>query len=152
MSAQKFVIGAALVALAAPLAAYGGWSTSSGPSLQKTADLYAIEKIEKIWHRSTSKKNLNLMMSLWAPGAVMTNGGKTYTGKKAIRSRAGQVRAVSGCEPLGLGHSGVQDARHRHRQQGDDLLRVPLHRRRHVARWRRLSARTSRCGRSPASG
>jgi SnoaL-like domain len=86
MSAQKLVIGAALVALAAPLAAYGGWRTTSGPSLQKTADLYAIEKIEKIWHRSTSKKNLNLMMSLWAPDGVMTNGGKTYTGKKAIRS------------------------------------------------------------------
>jgi hypothetical protein len=85
MSVRNLLIGAALVALAAPLAAYAGWSTSSGPSLQKTADLYAIEKIEKIWHRSTSKKNLGLMMSLWAPGATMTSGGKTYIGKKQIR-------------------------------------------------------------------
>ena len=92
MSAQKLVIGAALVALAAPLAAYGGWSTSSGPSPQKTADLYAVEKVEKVWHRSTSKKNLDLMMSLWAPNATLTLGGKTTKGKPAIRvvlSKAG---------------------------------------------------------------
>jgi SnoaL-like domain len=86
MSVRKLVIAAVLVALAAPLAAYGGWSTSSGPSLQKTADLYAIEKIEKTWHRATSKKNLDLMMTLWAPRATMINGGKTYTGKKQIRA------------------------------------------------------------------
>ena len=56
----------------------------SGPSLPKKAELYAIEKIEKVWHRATSKKNLDLMMSLWAPNAVITLGGKTYAGKEAI--------------------------------------------------------------------
>jgi SnoaL-like domain len=92
MSAQKLVIGAALVALAAPLAAYGGWSTSSGPSLQKTADLYAVEKTEKTWHRATSKKNLDLMMTLWAANATLTLGPKTVKGKpaiKAVLSKAG---------------------------------------------------------------
>ena len=86
MSARNLVIAAALVALAAPFAAYGSWSTSSGPSLQKTADLYAIEQIEKTWHRATSKKNLDLMMTLWAPNATTVIGGKTYTGKKQIRA------------------------------------------------------------------
>ena len=33
------------------------------------ADLYAIDQIEKTWHRATSTQNVELMMSLWAPGS-----------------------------------------------------------------------------------
>ena len=45
-----------------------------------------IENIERTWHKAASKKNLDLMMSIWAPNATMTIGGKTYTGKPAIRA------------------------------------------------------------------
>lgn len=82
---KKFLIGASAMALVLVGAGYGALSKSAAPGLQKQSDMYAIEGIEKTWHKATSKKNLNLMMSLWAPNATMTSGGKTYTGKPAIR-------------------------------------------------------------------
>jgi hypothetical protein len=85
MTARKLLIGAALAALVLPLAAYAGWSKSSGLSIQKQADLYQIDGIEKTWHKAASTKNLNLMMSIWAPNASFTLGGKTTRGKAAIR-------------------------------------------------------------------
>ena len=85
MSARSLVIVAALVALAVPFAAYGGWNKSSGPSLQEIADRYQIEQIEKIWHRATSKKSLDLMMTLWAPNSTMILGPSTFRGKSSIR-------------------------------------------------------------------
>ena len=94
MSARKVAIGAGLVALAAPLAAYGAWSKSSGLSLPQKADRYSIEQIEKTWHRSTSKKSVDLMMTLWAPRATMILGTSTFHGKPAIRT------AFSGSKPF----------------------------------------------------
>jgi hypothetical protein len=92
MSARTLVIVAALVALAAPFAAYGEWSKSSGPSVPQRAELYSITQVEATWHRATSKKNLDMMMSLWAPNGTLSLGGKTVKGKPAIRgvfSKAG---------------------------------------------------------------
>ena len=79
--------GCVLVVAVLWLAACGS-SSASSPSeqaIQRQADLYAIDQIEKTWHKAASRKNLNLMMSLWAPKATATIGGKTYTGKTAIR-------------------------------------------------------------------
>lgn len=85
MTRRRLLIGAALATLVVPLTAYGGWSRSTGPSIQKQADLYQIDQIERTWHKAASKHNLDLMMSIWAPKASFTFGGKTYTGKAAIR-------------------------------------------------------------------
>jgi hypothetical protein len=76
------------VAAALVVAACGA---SSGPAAadtaaaQKDADLYAINQIEVTWHKASSTKNVDLMMSLWADDATFTTAAKTYSGKAAIR-------------------------------------------------------------------
>ena len=85
------IVGAAVAALVVAGAGYG-WGSGSSFGVSKRADLYSIEQIEVTWHRAASKKNLDLMMTLWAPNATFTLGGKTYRGKPAIRdalSKAG---------------------------------------------------------------
>ena len=82
---KKLLIGVTLVGLGVLIAGYGAWGKDSGTSAQKLAELYKIDQIEKTWHKAASKKNLKLMMTLWAPKATMNIGGKTYTGKTAIR-------------------------------------------------------------------
>ena len=94
MSARSLAIVGVVVALAAPLAAYGAWRKSSGLSPQQAADRYSIEQIEKTWHRATSKKSVDLMMTLWAPKATMILGSAVFHGKPAIRT------AFSGAKPF----------------------------------------------------
>lgn len=78
----------AVGALAAALSACGGSSASSGDSeLQRRVDLYAIGEIEKDFHESMSKKDLDQMMSLWTENATFTVAGDTTaTGKAEIRA------------------------------------------------------------------
>jgi ketosteroid isomerase-like protein len=86
---RTFLIGAALGAIAVSLAACGGSGTSSASeqAMQRQADLYAIDQIEKTWHRATSTQNVDLMMTLWASSATFTpKPGVTLVGKKQIRS------------------------------------------------------------------
>ncbi len=48
--------------------------------------MYAISEIEKTFHEAISKKDIDQMMSLFAPNATATFGpGKTVTGKDQIR-------------------------------------------------------------------
>ena len=82
---KKLLIAVTLVGLGVLIAGYSAWGKDSNTSDQKLANLYKIDQIEKTWHKAASRKNLNLMMSLWAPKATATIGGKTYTGKTAIR-------------------------------------------------------------------
>jgi uncharacterized protein (TIGR02246 family) len=84
---RTLLIGGALGVMVISLAACGGSSSSSSEqAMQRQADLYAIDQIEKKWHRATSSHNIDLMMSLWAPNATFTTGpGQTKTGKKQIR-------------------------------------------------------------------
>jgi len=85
-----FIAGLAGVVLA--VSAFGARTQGPGPRLQEKAALYQIDTIERIWHRAASTKNLNLMMTIWAPNATATFPGKTVTGKAAIRdlfSKAG---------------------------------------------------------------
>jgi uncharacterized protein (TIGR02246 family) len=64
----------------------GGAGSSAEQALQRQADLYAIDQIEKTWHRATSTQNVDLMMTLFAPNATYTIGpGQTFVGKKQIR-------------------------------------------------------------------
>jgi SnoaL-like domain len=68
-----------------------GCGGSGGPSaaelqVQKEANLFEIEQIEKTFHEAATTHNVNMMMSLFAPGAVFNIGGSTYTGKAQIRN------------------------------------------------------------------
>ena len=74
------------LALALSLAACGsGRDAASQAALQKRADVLAIEQIEVNWHKASSTKDIDLMMSLWAEDATFTAGTTTYTGKVQIR-------------------------------------------------------------------
>jgi uncharacterized protein (TIGR02246 family) len=78
----------AVVALALGLSACGGSGATSGieSALQLQADEYAIGEIEKDFHESMTKKNIEQMVSLYAPNATMTTGpGKVATGTGKIR-------------------------------------------------------------------
>jgi len=60
-------------------------SSSSTQALQTQADKLAIQEIEVNWHKASSTKNVDLMMSLWAPDATFNIGTETLTGKAQIR-------------------------------------------------------------------
>jgi hypothetical protein len=89
---QAALIVGALVALVAalvvPLTASGRASTqvlATDGATQREADLYEIDQVERAFHKAGSKHDVNLMMSLWAPGATFNIGTNTYTGKAQIR-------------------------------------------------------------------
>jgi len=77
------------LALAVSLAATACGSSKNSASqldMQRKAATYEIDQIEVKWHKASSTKNVDLMMSLWAPDATFTVGSKTYTGKAQIRN------------------------------------------------------------------
>ena len=90
---RKLSIGAALViggALGVLVVSLAAWGSSSGSSaseqaLQRQADRYAIDQLEKNFHKATSRKNIDLMMRQWAPNATFTGGGHSAVGRKQIR-------------------------------------------------------------------
>ncbi len=82
---RKLLVTVALIGVGVLIAGQGAWSKSSGTSAQKLADFYRIDSIEKTWHKAASRKDVDLMMTLWAPNATATIAGQTYRGKKAIR-------------------------------------------------------------------
>jgi hypothetical protein len=53
---------------------------------ENAEDFMQIHQIEIMFHKAGTTKNLDLMLSLFADGATLTSGGKTYTGKEQIRS------------------------------------------------------------------
>jgi hypothetical protein len=85
----KLVSLAAFAALVAALLSGGGATASTrsrvDANIQRDADLYQIDQIEVKFHRATSHHDINLMMSLWSPGAVFNIDQQTLTGKAQIR-------------------------------------------------------------------
>jgi uncharacterized protein (TIGR02246 family) len=84
------VAGAGGVAAVAAVVALGGCGSSGGGAaasadMQKEAALYEIDQLEQTWHKAASTHDLELMMSIWAPDATFTFGGKTAVGKAAVR-------------------------------------------------------------------
>jgi ketosteroid isomerase-like protein len=80
--------GGAVAAVVLMLAACGGSNGSSSAEKQarQEADVYAISQIERSFHESISKKDIDQMVSLYAPNATGTFGpGRTVTGKNQIR-------------------------------------------------------------------
>ena len=60
-------------------------SSTASQELRRQADTNAIDEIEKTWHRSASTKDVDMMMSIWAPDATFNVGGSPYVGTKQIR-------------------------------------------------------------------
>ena len=85
---RTLLIVGALGALVIVLSGCGSSSASSGEaaSVQRRVDLYEISTIERSFHESISKKNIDEMVSLFAPHATGTFApGKTVTGRAQIR-------------------------------------------------------------------
>jgi hypothetical protein len=59
---------------------------SAASSEENPVDLFALHNVEIVFHQAASTKDLDLMMSLFADGATLSVGGKTYTGKDQVRS------------------------------------------------------------------
>ena len=81
-------MGRVVVAFAMVVLIVGACSGAGAPTpeVQRQADLYAIGQIEVKWHQSSSRKDVDLMMSIWAKDATFTTASKTYTGSDQIRS------------------------------------------------------------------
>jgi ketosteroid isomerase-like protein len=61
-------------------------SDAETAALQLKADKYEIEQIEKVFHEAMTTKDIDLMVSLWAPNATLTIGpGMTAAGSDEIR-------------------------------------------------------------------
>jgi ketosteroid isomerase-like protein len=84
---RTLVAGCVLALVALALAGCGGSGKVSPAELtvQREANLYEIDQIERTWHKAASTHNVDLMMTLWAPGAVFNIGTQTLTGKAQIR-------------------------------------------------------------------
>ena len=85
---RKFLVGGALGIIALFFAACGDSNVPSAAErdVQRKADLYEIDQIEKNFHEATTLKDIDLMLSLWAPNATLTVGpGNTAAGLDQIR-------------------------------------------------------------------
>ena len=77
------VLGVVLVSLAACGSASGDETTAE---MQQKVDYWEIDQIEKNFHQATTLKDIDLMMSLWAPNATLTTGpGATAAGLDEIK-------------------------------------------------------------------
>jgi ketosteroid isomerase-like protein len=76
-----------VVALLVSVVAWDGSNASSvsTQALQAKADRYEIDQLEKKFHQASTRKDIDLMMSLWAPNATFTGGGHSAVGKEQIR-------------------------------------------------------------------
>ena len=86
---RKLVIGARL-GIVVMLVVLGACSASGGDSTddesRRIQDMWDIDQIEKDFHRATTEKDIDLMVSLFAPNATMTVGpGATASGIEEIR-------------------------------------------------------------------
>ena len=86
---RTLLIGGALGALVVALVGLRRLERELGfrpGSTQRQADFYAISQIERYFHEAISKKDIDQMVSLFAPNATGTFGpGKTVTGRTQIR-------------------------------------------------------------------
>jgi len=86
---RRLVIGSGFgfIILGVILAACGASdSGSSGDQARRAQDMWQIDQIEKDFHEATSLKDIELMLSLYAPNATFTvGGGETAVGVDEIR-------------------------------------------------------------------
>jgi ketosteroid isomerase-like protein len=84
---RRRLIGGALGILVVLLAACEGSSgtSASEEATERQADYWAISQLQQDFHEATSKKDIDLMMSLYAPNATLTIPGRTAVGTEQIR-------------------------------------------------------------------
>src|SRR5512132_1190307 len=86
---RKVVIGGALgvFLISVVLVACGSGAGPTGDQSRRFQDMWEIDQIEKDFHHATTTKNIDLMLSLYAPNATMTVGpGVTASGLDEIRA------------------------------------------------------------------
>jgi len=100
---RLIVLGLAAVLV---LSACGGSGKKSAgeQQLQVQADSYAIDGIEKTWHKAASTQDVDLMMSIWAPDATFNIGPETLSGSTQIRNFFAKTAG-----PFQPGHHWVSD-------------------------------------------
>jgi len=84
---RTLMIGGALAALTLALSACGGSGSNSASqaALQRDADKNAISQIERQFHEAISKKDIDMMVGLFAQHATATfRPGQTVSGRKQI--------------------------------------------------------------------
>jgi len=79
------LFGAGIVLALALTSCNSGQDAAAQAALQKKADLADIEHIEVVWHEASSAKDVDEMMSIWAPDATFTIGDTVLQGKDEIR-------------------------------------------------------------------
>src|SRR5438045_1025780 len=85
---RTLLVGSALAAMVIPLAACSDNSSAASAAdatIQREAIHYQIEQVEQTFHKAGSTDDVDLMMTLWAPGATFNIGTETYTGTAEIR-------------------------------------------------------------------
>jgi uncharacterized protein (TIGR02246 family) len=85
---RTLLMGGVLAILALTISACGGSSGSSASeqALEQKAASYEVSQIERTFHESISKKDIDELVGLFAPDATGTFGpGKTVKGKEQIR-------------------------------------------------------------------
>jgi ketosteroid isomerase-like protein len=82
------VAGSIVLLLSVVLAACSGSTAgSTGDQSRRFQDMWEIDQIEKVFHEATTKHDIDMMVSLFAPNATMTIGtGETASGQEEIRS------------------------------------------------------------------
>lgn len=77
----------ALAALVLSLAACGTSQASSSAEqdMQRKADMWDIDQLEKNFHQATTHHDIDLMMRLYAPNATLVFASNTAVGKEQIR-------------------------------------------------------------------
>jgi ketosteroid isomerase-like protein len=83
------VIGGGLVVLGLSLVlvACNTSPTGSSGEARRAQDMWQIDQIEKNFHEATTRQDIDMMLSLFAPNATMTVGpGQTATGHDEIRA------------------------------------------------------------------
>jgi SnoaL-like protein len=81
-----------------------GQDVASEQALHRKLDINAIEQIEVKWHKASSTKDVDLMMSLWADNATFTFGDTILTGRDQIRDFF-----VHDAAPFQLGNHWISD-------------------------------------------
>lgn len=83
---KSLLAAAVLVTVTIGACGRSGEPTAAMDALRAGADRAAIGELEVKWHKASSTKDLDLMMSIWADNGVLTVGGATLTGKEQIRN------------------------------------------------------------------